>query len=154
MSTSEYAKCTLVSSFGIATSMHQSPIMTKNGAHYRFNFNNYYGETIYIRITDVDAFFIQAADHFVQPFILVTGDMDTTVPDDIQRWKEWCDHPKLIRWYAQNLSKKDIHPKLRHSPIGLDLHTLYLSDNEHDWGERMTPIEQENQLIMLSLIHI
>lgn len=151
---SEYGKCKFVSSFGIATSMDQSPIMSKNGAQYQFNFNNKVGETIYIRITDVNAFFMQVALNFKNPFILVTGDMDTTVPDDVQRWKEWCDHPKLIRWYAQNLSKKEIHPKLRHSPIGLDLHTLYLSGQTHDWGEYLTPLQQEHTLIECNLKHI
>jgi len=147
MTTTEYNKCNTVSSFGIATSMHQSPKLSKNGAQYSFNFDNQPGETIYIRITDVDAFFIQVANQFKHPFILVTGDMDTTVPDDIQRWKEWCDHPKLISWYAQNLSKKDAHPRLKHSPIGLDYHTLYLSGSTHDWGNQLTPLEQELQLI-------
>jgi len=147
MADTTYTQCQYVSSFGIATSMHQSPIMTKNGAHYSFQFENEYGSTIYIRITDIDAFFTQVSNKFKQPFILVTGDMDTTVPDDIQKWKEYCDHPMLLSWYAQNVSKKNAHPKLKHSPIGLDYHTLHLSGQSHDWGEQMSPFAQEQQLL-------
>jgi hypothetical protein len=146
----EFQKCTFVSSFGIATGLKQSPLMSKNGARYNLNFNNTYGETIYIRIVDVVSFFKQCADQFKEPFILVTGDMDTTVPDDIPDVNSILNHPKLLKWYAQNYSKSIDHPKLSWIPIGLDYHTLYLTSTENnDWGKRKSPMEQEADLIQI-----
>lgn len=144
----EFQKCKFISSFGIATGQTYSPKMSKNGAQYYLNFNNSYGEIIYIRIVDVISFFQQCADKFTHPFILVTGDMDTTVPDDIPNVNSILNHPKLLRWYAQNYSKSIDHPKLSWLPIGLDYHTLYLTQTENnDWGQRKSPIEQEDDLI-------
>ena len=149
MDTSNEKNCYFVSSFGLAKSMTQSPTMFKNGAKYSFNYNNKYGDTVYIRIVDIITFFQLYLEKFREPIILVTGDMDTTVPDDILICLQYCNHPKIILWYAQNLNI-DTHLKLRHLPIGLDYHTLNLSEtNIHIWGDKMKPLEQETQLLSL-----
>ena len=136
-----------VSSFGIASSVKNYPFtLTKNGATYRFNFDNVSGMSVYVRITDVINFFNNCLNRFKNPIILVTGDMDTTVPDDIMEIYHYLDHPKLLKWYAQNYSGNYKHPKLYNLPIGLDYHTLYLSTNS-EWGESGTPSEQETALI-------
>lgn len=148
--TQEENNCYFISSFGIAKSMDQPPFkLDRNGALYNFNFNNSYGEKIYVRIVDVDKFFqSRCPDLFKEPFILVTGDMDTTVPDDIQNCKQYLDHPKLLKWYGQNVCKNNFHSKLKQIPIGLDYHTLNLADSDnHDWGLKMSPIQQEQLLL-------
>jgi hypothetical protein len=149
MSSDSENKCLFVSSFGIAKSVKQPPaLLNKNGAQYNFNYNNQLGDTVYVRITDIIPFYKQCLHQFKNPIILITGDMDTTVPDDIPDINSILDHPNLLKWYAQNLSKKNVHPKLFHSPIGLDYHTLsFVTGNNHEWGQFLTPIQQEKQLI-------
>jgi hypothetical protein len=143
------SNCYFVSSFGLAKSMCQYPIMYKNGAKYNFNYDNIYGETVYVRIVDVISFFDLYLEKFKEPIILVTGDMDTTVPDDILNCLQYCDNPKILLWYAQNLNITT-HSKLRHLPIGLDYHTLNLCNtNVHEWGNKSTPNEQEIELLAL-----
>ncbi len=143
-------KTKYVSSFGLAHSVEYPPvIMNKNGAQYNFNFNVKHGESVYIRITDVEKFFqSRLLDYFKEPIILVTGDMDTTIPDDISSIITYLDHPKLLKWYAQNYSGNIEHPKLNHLPIGLDYHTLHFTERGtmQDWGLSASPKEQEKEL--------
>jgi len=143
-------KTKYISSFGIATNVKHPPkVINKNGAIYDFNFNNEIGDTVYIRITEIVQFFqANLLDNFKNPIILVSGDMDTTVPDDVMSIYKYLDHPKLLKWYAQNYSGNFSHPKLNHLPIGLDYHTLYFAqkDKIHDWGTPNTPSEQEKEL--------
>jgi hypothetical protein len=142
--------CLFVSSFGIAKSMEQSPIMFKDYAQYNFNYNNQYGETVYVRVVDVPIFFNSHINNFKEPIILITGDMDTTVPDDISNCLEYCNNPKILLWYAQNLNSNNFHEKLKHLPIGLDYHTLNLYNGHmHDWGNKISPLEQEKELLLI-----
>ncbi len=143
-------KTKYVSSFGLATSVKNPPkIINKNGAIYEFNFNNQIGDTVYVRITEIIQFFqANLLDKFKNPIILVSGDMDTTVPDDVLTIYSYLDHPKLLKWYAQNYSGNYSHPKLNHLPIGLDYHTLHFASKNipHEWGNVSTPYEQEKEL--------
>ena len=75
-------------------------------------------------------------------FILVSGDCDETVP--YLEIEELINNPKIIHWYAQNCIPSR-HPKLTQIPIGLDYHTM--SERDHEWGDQITPNEQEKQLI-------
>jgi hypothetical protein len=82
-------------------------------------------------------------------FILVSGDCDETCPDDIFKNNEdflnFINSDKLIHWYSQNCIND--HSKLTRLPIGLDYHTL--SENDHQWGSKQIPIEQEKSIIKL-----
>lgn len=144
-------KTKYVSSFGIANGVKNPPkVMNKNGAQYAFNYNNDYGDSVYVRITDVISFFqYNVIGNFKNPIVLVTGDMDTTVLEDVSIIQNFLNHPKLLKWYAQNYSRNIIHPKMEVSPIGLDYHTLFFADpnSQHDWGKPSTPLEQEQELI-------
>ncbi len=146
-------KTKYVSSFGLATNVKNSPKnINKNGAIYEFNFNNEVGDTVYVRITEIVQFFqSNLLDKFKNSIILVSGDMDTTVPDDVISIYNYLDHPKLLKWYAQNYSGNYTHSKLNHLPIGLDYHTLHFASNNilHDWGKPSTPKEQEKELELL-----
>lgn len=86
-------------------------------------------------------------------FILVSNDCDQTTPTDIfptgSAFQEFIDNPKIIHWYAQNCVPS-IHPKLTQIPIGLDYHTM--SERDHQWGDQITPNEQETQLIHIRSI--
>lgn len=110
--------------------------------------------TIYL-CTDALANFVDhQLLHTRAPFVLVTGDSDTS----IQRSKcpaaalsnrqlnVLLEHPLLTAWYAQNLAAE--HPKLHNLPIGLDYHTL-TARRSHPWGAFQTPLEQEETLRQL-----
>ena len=76
-------------------------------------------------------------------FILLSGDSDVTV-SDISKYKEILENPKVIHWYAQNCLIK--HNKITNLPIGIDYHTIS-NNEEHWWGIKKSPIEQENDLL-------
>ena len=52
---------------------------------------------------------------FNNPFVLVSNNSDTPVDDNIE-CNYIANHPKVIRWFAQNLLLK--HPKIEMIPIG------------------------------------
>jgi hypothetical protein len=59
------------------------------------------------------------------PIILITSDGDRSM---LQSHKQSTiqtilNSDKVIKWYTQNYDKSILHPKLKHYPIGFDLHT-------------------------------
>jgi hypothetical protein len=65
-----------------------------------------------------------------EPFVLVTGSQDVTLPNQRDhRWRPYSDaehrcfqdvlaHPQLCRWFVENLDEKR-HPKMSPLPVGL-----------------------------------
>ena len=81
------------------------------------------------------------------PFILVSGDCDETIPNDIftrSDFDTFLKNPYLLHWFSQNMIYK--HPKITIMPIGLDYHTMVTRDI---WGPTIT---SENQEILLKSI--
>jgi hypothetical protein len=140
--------CIYINTFGIINNMDQKPLIgdPKKFA-YRFNYNNFYGETIYLKTRDVEYFFQKYANKFKNPFILVTGADVLSVPKNINNFNFIINHPKLIKWFAQNYEGNDNY-KIKHLPLGLDYHTLYYHKN-HKWGQTSTPTQQEYDLIQI-----
>jgi hypothetical protein len=106
------------------------------------------GETVYVCVTAIP-FFIQHQFPLIpEPFVLVTGDGDETVPFD--QFKEIFDilmflsNPKLIHWFAVNAIID--HPKLTRIPYGLDYHTC---QRPGTWGPVMTALAQEELLMRI-----
>lgn len=97
-----------------------------------------------------------AVPHFVQalapqiPFkyILVSGDCDQTVPNDLfvsdQQFNQFINSPNLVHWFSQNCVLTS-HPKLSQIPIGLDYHTM-AEQQTHEWGSKTSPLNQEKLL--------
>ena len=57
------------------------------------------------------------------PFVLVTGDSDSSIPDrPLRELDPILKNPLLRHWYSQNMIIK--HPKMTCMPIGLDYHTV------------------------------
>jgi hypothetical protein len=81
--------------------------------------------------------------------ILVTGDCDETVYEDIfpssHEFLEFIEQDKIIHWFSQNCTVN--HNKITKIPIGLDYHTL--SKRSHAWGPRANPVDQEKQLMRI-----
>lgn len=79
---------------------------------------------LYIRKSDIQSF-TNLLHHLEKPTILLTIDGDGDLPSDLPE-KDTYDiiNSELItKWYMQNYDKTITHPKLKHFPIGFDLHT-------------------------------
>ena len=80
-------------------------------------------------------------------FILVSGDCDETVPQEILNNNDFLklvNDPRLIHWFCQNMTLE--HDKITRMPIGLDYHTLTVRPL---WGPLMSCEHQEKMLLMI-----
>jgi len=94
--------------------------------------------------------FLQYLDRIKFKFVLVSGDSDTTVPNNLfhsyENFLNFIENDKILHWYCQNCIVD--HKKITRLPIGLDYHTI--SNNDHCWGhQRTTPLLQETDLISI-----
>ena len=99
--------------------------------------------TIYICTSAINEF-IKILPNIKYKFVLVTGDADED-PNIFDT--SFIDNPQIIHWFAQNCTK--IHPKITIIPIGLDYHTLENCQKNHPWGNKISAIEQEEQLLSI-----
>lgn len=78
--------------------------------------------------------------------VLVVGSSDYTMPTDlfenIEHFSYFINCPNIIHFFMENLVIS--HPKITHLPIGLDYHTL--SKGSMEWGQQITPLQQENMI--------
>ena len=80
-------------------------------------------------------------------FILVSGDCDETIPEEIlnnNTLLKLLNDNKLIHWFCQNMTFE--HNKITIIPIGLDYHTL---TQRPLWGPTSSCQDQEKMLIMI-----
>jgi hypothetical protein len=104
--------------------------------------------TMYVCGSALSDFINNYIDKINCNFVLVCGDCDETIPNDILNQEEFLkfiENDKLIHMFCQNLVFK--HPKLTIIPIGLDYHTLTAAPL---WGPITSCIDQEK--ILNSLI--
>ncbi|MCX5569717.1 hypothetical protein [Kaistia nematophila] len=73
---------------------------------------------------DLDHFVREALPTIMEPFVLVTTDGDLSVPSELAREtvERLLASPHLVAWATQNYVGGG-DPRIRHFPIGLDLHT-------------------------------
>jgi len=101
------------------------------------------GESVYIHPTALNNFIQNYLPQIQFPFVLVSGDSDTTVPSDVRAAANYIlAHPLLLRWYSQNCTEPS--DKLRQLPIGLDFHTM--AERDHEWGSKQDLQTQEGSL--------
>jgi hypothetical protein len=101
---------------------------------------------VYVCNSAIENFFTNIFPQIKNPFILVSGDSDVSMP--FEGYEEYVNDAKLLVWFCQNLTVN--HPKLQHLPIGLDYHTISKLGEMHPWGAGMLPVEQDNLLIHLT----
>ena len=103
---------------------------------------------IYVKANELDKFTIPEYN-----FVLVTGNEDTTIPEDFkEKSNEILNSPNLIHWYSQNLNDLT-HLKLSSIPIGLDYHTIGEGNPEMAWwGQQQTPKKQEELIFELNKV--
>jgi len=99
-----------------------------------------------------------AINHFISvllpsiqfSFILVSGDCDETIPNDIfqneTELHNFINNDKLIHWFCQNMIIR--HSKITSMPIGLDYHTMTSRDI---WGSITSTQDQER--LLRNIIH-
>jgi hypothetical protein len=101
------------------------------------------GSIIYICVSAIPYFVKNIFNNLNHKIILVTGDNDETIPSQIftnEEFMSFIESDKIIHWFSQNCVLTT-HPKLTQIPIGLDYHTM--SREDHWWGNKSTPLEQE-----------
>jgi len=138
-------KCIFISSRGLLKScdIYNSKI---NSSDIHLDIEKYLAikknDIVYICNSAVEIFFKNIFPFLKEPFILVSGDSDVSMP--FNGYENYIDDEKLIVWFSQNLTIS--HPKIKNLPIGLDYHTISKPNESHPWGIGMLPIEQENLL--------
>jgi len=141
----EEHECTLVSSRGILKSCNvksTTPISSiKQLLNYDFS-KLYDGCTLYVCNYAIP-YFSTVINKINNKFILVSGDSDCTVPDELfknnNEFHNFINNEKIIHWYSQNCILD--HQKLSRIPIGLDYHTM--KEKDSDWGEKIISGIQE-----------
>jgi len=115
------------------------------------SFPSKHGEVFYIHPTALRNFIISYLPNLIYKFVLVSGDSDTTVPQDIRNEANYLlQHPLLICWYSQNCTEPS--EKLKQLPIGLDFHTL--ERGSYSWGPQQSINEQYQDIINLKNLQI
>ena len=80
-------------------------------------------------------------------FILVSGDCDETIPNEILNNNDFINlinDKRILHWFCQNMTFD--HDKITRIPIGLDYHTLR---QRPLWGPISSCQDQEKMLIMI-----
>jgi hypothetical protein len=152
------SKCQLISSRGFLRScdiFDENPNSSVSNVTSGYDFGLLYPKTARNRYTKVYICnsaipdFMNFFELLPHPFVLISGDCDVTVPNDIYGnlfdFSRLLNSDKLIHWFSQNCVVK--HPKLTKLPIGLDYHTMKTSPI---LGPIMSSRDQENTLLTIS----
>jgi hypothetical protein len=124
-------KCKYVSSRGILKScdIHSANPISSIKELKNYDFSNLTENcSIYVCTSAIPEFIKIFNTNLIKvKFILVSGDADETVPNDIidiigeEELNKFINNDLIIKWCAQNCIKE--HPKLFKIPIGLDYHS-------------------------------
>ena len=104
------------------------------------------GEIVWVRLSWLPAFVRQVLPLIRAPFVLATGDADSSVPSELpdELVRAILSSHNVIRWFAQNhdgAAPERIEPL----PIGIDFHSIA---EQPAWGEsKASPSEQEAALV-------
>jgi hypothetical protein len=104
------------------------------------------GATVYVCNTAIPNFVKNFLPKLVNKIVLYSGDSDETLDLGYLGVTQILESDMITKWFPQNCVFE--HPKVTHLPIGLDYHTLFMNEG-HSWGPRMTPVEQEAQILSL-----
>lgn len=112
-------------------------------------------DTLYFSNLSLRKVYKQLPKIITMPFILVTGGGDCECPNELFEtaadFDEFLKWDKLQHWFCQNCLV--VHPKITLIPLGLDYHTMmYYSHIRGDRGPKLTPMEQETQIMDLRKI--
>ena len=139
-------ECKFVSSRGLMKSCNIYSSTTCSSIRYCTNLKYFSKPSkttiIYINSSAIPHFAHNVFPTIKEPIILVTGDCDETIPNDLlnqMNFDSFINDDRIIKWFCQNWIGN--HKKVTLMPIGLDYHTL--SNKNHEWGPKTIPIDQE-----------
>lgn len=102
------------------------------------------GDLVWVRTNWLPFFVSEVLPDIKQYFVLVTGDVDDSIPSDIQRNSELIlDSPKLLHWFAQNHdgARSD---RISPIPIGMDFHSIQQGEQ---WGIKQLPVIKQHEVL-------
>ena len=152
----EIKNCKYISSVGLLKSFDDLGMITYGDgvvdlAHrVTYNYsklsNGFDGVTIYIKFSFIREFFTHVFPKINYKFILITGDGDETLPNDIfgvEQFNSLINNDNIIHWYSVNCIDS-LHPKLSLMPIGLNFHSASFGEFCGWYNSSITPLEQES----------
>jgi len=152
MSLEEIKNCKYISSVGMLKRLDENEIITYDAAPdkitHNFNklLNGKNGSIIYVKFAFIRQFIYQVLPSINYNFILVTGDGDESMPNDIfdqNTFNSIINDTRVIHWYSVNCNE-ELHIKFSLIPIGVNFHSLSYGEF-CGWNETaITPLEQEN----------
>jgi len=150
---SDEAACLYVSSRGLMKSCDVRPPHPSSSTRVCYDYDWASlapGAVVYVNSSAIPDFLTRAWPRVRVPIVLVSGDCDETVPDDLfpdeAALRTLLEDGRLLAWFAQNAAPH--HPKIHQIPIGLDYHTLSVNET-HPWGPKQSPAQQEQILSLL-----
>ena len=76
------------------------------------------------------------------PFILVTGDCDETIPQDVMNdFDSFISNSNILHWFSQNMTIN--HPKVTKIPIGMDYHTFLKDQSPNEQEKSLNTIQRK-----------
>lgn len=113
-------------------------------------------DLVWVRDQNLKKFADDVLPEVTEPFVLLTGDSDLCVPDELpsDTVKNIVSHDCVIKWYAQNeISAGKYNKKLKPIPIGIDFHSQY---EKKGWRfhRNLTPAEQEELMTEVKKRHL
>jgi hypothetical protein len=163
---SQEDSCVFISSRGFLKACHLHSATPQSGQRQLVQYTSVSDSTVradggilsmYVCNTALPTFVQHTLAGIRQPFVLVSGDCDELVPDDVfpldvesQRrplYDKLLNHPYLKHWYCQNFvdvqAVEETERKITNLPIGLDYHTFATVQHM----PKKTPWQQE-QIVM------
>lgn len=159
MSLEQIKNCKYICSVGLLKRLDDNNIITYYKEPHKIThdfqklINGKDGDCIYVKFAFIRQFIYQVFPLINYKFILITGDGDETMPNDIfdmNTFNSIINNDKVIHWYSVNCNES-YHNKFSLIPIGLNLHSLTFGEfcGWHSTGQ--TPQEQEDMLEKIRL---
>jgi hypothetical protein len=154
MSLEQIKNCKYITSVGMLKTLDELDIITydKHPSNIRHDYsklqNGYDGVCIYIKFSNVREFIYNVFPRIPYKFILITGDGDETMPNDMfdyDTFNRVINDERILHWYSVNCIE-DIHPKFSLIPIGVNFHSLTYGEFCGWHHTSQTPEEQENMI--------
>ena len=154
MSLEQIKNCKYISSVGLLNRLDELGVITyhQQPSNIRHDYsklqNGYDNVCIYIKFSNVREFMYYVLPTLNYRFILITGDGDETMPNDMfdmVTFNNLINNEKIIHWYSVNCVES-LHPKFSLIPIGVNFHSLTYGEFCGWHHSAQTPEEQETMI--------
>jgi hypothetical protein len=152
MSLEQIKDCKYISSVGLLKLLDENDIIyyDKEPNRITHDFNKLFygkdGDCIYIKFAFIRDFIAQILPRINYKFILITGDGDEVMPNnifDMNTFYTIINDNMIIHWYSVNCIES-LHTKFSLIPIGVNFHSLSFGEFCGWHSSSQTPVEQEN----------